>query len=223
MRVGAGVTSSSFIRTLDSVVDWENTSLEELHASFQQLVKHFDTTDDGHISRDEASKMLEQFPFLRIEISVASRSTDGTGSNLANGRPGRVFGLRSITREPTDDDVTRILQLNDTNQDGKLGAGDQIAPNWSRNFARNDANQDGYLDLTEIKNARIIPFSGKLFLEAYDTDGDGVLTKREARHPALRSFEQRDTDNSGTLNEQELDAVRGNISSGSGASWSSSR
>ena len=102
----------------------------------------------------------------------------------------------------------------------KLGATDRMNPIWGQNFARYDKNADGYLDLTEIKNAGVIPFSGKLFLEAYDTDGDGVLTKKEARHPALRPFEQRDADNSGTLSEQELDAVRGNIDSRGRGGWS---
>ena len=229
-RVGLGIRNPAFLeQLLDRYVDWDETSLEELHPSFQHLVKHFDTNGDSHISRNEAKAMLEEFPFLRIDVAMATFPAGGTGLSMSNGtapRGGFRFGVRGrrglMWREPTDADVQRILQLNDTNKDGKIGAVDHMGHPWGANFARYDKNSDGYLGPEEIRGAGIVPYSGKLLLETYDTNGDGVLTKDEAGRPALRSFEQLDADSSGTLSEQELDEVRGTISNGGRTSWSMS-
>ncbi len=55
-----------------------------------------------------------------------------------------------------------------------------------------------------------------MFLEAFDKDGDGFLTKEEAIYgPLAEGFERYDSDNDGKLAETEMDSFRGGRLSGS--------
>jgi len=124
--------------------------------------------------------------------------------------------VQAISRQTTDYDVERLLEQNDTNKDGKLGEEDRrIPPVLARSFGALDVNSDGYLDQAELRASNYRPYGGKLFIEAFDTDADGELTKDEAIHPLLaRAFERFDEDESGTLSQVEMDTIRGGISFG---------
>lgn len=117
-----------------------------------------------------------------------------------------------IPRQITDYDVERLLEQNDKNKDGKIGKGEAGEEFLSRSFGDFDTNSDGFLDTAELKNTNFRPKGGRMFLDAYDENRDGVLTKDEATHQALvRGFEKFDTDNSGTLSQAEMDEMRGLI------------
>ena len=126
-------------------------------------------------------------------------------------RPG-LQQLRSISRKTTPADVRRILQQDDTNKDGKLGKGDRTRPNLQRNFDRFDTNSDGFLDSAEIAKTGLRPYGGDVFLEAFDQDGDGFLTKEEAIYrPLADRFESFDSNKDGKLAKQKMDSFRGGM------------
>ena len=153
-----------------------------------------------------------------LPIPITGQEPEGEASGARQRSPEGRQAARAITRETTDYDVERLLEQDDTNRDGKIGEGDQrIRPLLARSFATFDTNSDGYLDAEELKKTNFRPFGGRLFLEAFDKDADGELTKDEAVHPALaRRFEDLDADGSGTLNKAEMDAMRGGIRFGGG-------
>lgn len=108
-----------------------------------------------------------------------------------------------------DDEALRLLKENDTNEDGKLSQADTLNAFFVRSFASLDEDSDGSLDLEEIKRSGIRPFSGKFFLERYDVDRNGEVSQAERRGPLVRSFDNLDVDQSGSLTEKEMDALRG--------------
>ncbi len=117
-----------------------------------------------------------------------------------------------ISREITDYDVERLLEQYDKNKDGKIGEREAAERIWSRSFGDFDTNSDGFLDTAELKNTNVRPKGGRMFLEAYDENRDGFLTKDEATFPVLvRDFKKLDTDDSGTLSQAEMDEIRGAI------------
>jgi len=151
---------------------------------------------------------------VTLLMFISSQRVDG--QSFSGPRPG-VRQLQSISRVTTDADVERILEQDDTNKDGKLGEGDRTRPNLARNLARFDTNSDGFLDASEIKKTGLRPYGGAVFLEAFDKDEDGFLTKEEAIYgPLSARFENYDTNEDGKLSKEEMDSFRGGMLFGSG-------
>ncbi|SIS64091.1 EF hand [Paracoccus saliphilus] len=66
-----------------------------------------------------------------------------------------------------------------------LGAVAMLAPAYAAGFAELDANSDGQLDMTELQAA--FDVHAEATLEAYDTDGDGMISVEEAEAMAAGS------------------------------------
>ena len=182
-----------------------------------------DTNGDGRIGRDEVTSatlkdrfgsidkngdnrlnLHELYSFVRADPNIGSNNRPE--ARTPNARPGARSEIES---ETTLAEAKHLLDRGDTNSDGKLSAQDHLPPMFSRNFQALDANSDGELDLQELQKSGIRPFSGKLFLERFDDDGDGVIRGAEVRGPLSRNFERLDVDKNGALTEAEMDALRG--------------
>lgn len=66
-----------------------------------------------------------------------------------------------------------------------LGAVAMLAPAYAAGFAELDANSDGQLDMTELQAA--FDVHAEATLEAYDTDGDSMISVEEAEAMAAGS------------------------------------
>ncbi|WP_170167099.1 EF-hand domain-containing protein [Paracoccus methylarcula] len=66
-----------------------------------------------------------------------------------------------------------------------LGAVAMLAPAYAAGFAELDANADGQLDMTELQTA--FDTHAEATLEAYDTDGDSMISVEEAEAMAAGS------------------------------------
>ena len=185
-----------------------------------------DTNRDGRIGRDEVASAALKDRFENIdkngdnrlnlhELVSYVRANPNIGST--NRPPGRTpnsrpEAQREIVSETTLAEAKRLLARGDTNSDGKLSRQDRLPPLFARNFDATDTNNDGEIDLQELQKSGIRPFSGRLFLERYDDDGDGVLQGSELRGPLSRNLERLDVDRNGALTENEMDVLRGAFS-----------
>ena len=128
----------------------------------------------------------------------------------ANRRAARA-NRRAVTERPeiSDEEARQLLKDFDKNRDGKLTADDKFPAPVVEQFDGWDKNDDGILDLMELKTAGIRPFSGKVLLELFDANSDGVLGGRELRGPLVANRKRLDSDGDGILTKQELDKLRG--------------
>ncbi len=112
----------------------------------------------------------------------------------------------------------------DTNGDGSITRAELDAKHAAK-FAENDLNGDGFLDATELLQAakdrpakgprakdRPMPGAGNAddmvakIMENGDTDGDGQISKDEAKGPLARNFDKADSNGDGFIDADELKA-----------------
>ena len=111
--------------------------------------------------------------------------------------------------EISDEEAQALLKYFDRNRDGKVTKDEKMSPALARQFDQWDKNNNGTLDLDELKVAGIRPYSGKLFLEKFDANNDGVLKGNEIQGPLARNWERLDANEDGELTEKELERRRG--------------
>lgn len=113
--------------------------------------------------------------------------------------------------------AANIMEKEDKNQDGAISADESRVD--SKRFSELDTDSDGKLTTDELvasfKNHPLPPprFSGQMdvadfaahVMETEDTNGDGVIGAEETRLDSER-FAAWDTDSSGTLTSEELQA-----------------
>lgn len=122
------------------------------------LMKALDTDQDGTISAAEiqnASRALAALDKnsdgsltpeeLRPDLSQMAGAAGQPG---APGRPGQPGAGGAPSREM----MTRMFEMRDTNQDGRL-SGDEIPERMRQNLERMDKNSDGALDKAELEQA----------------------------------------------------------------------
>jgi Ca2+-binding EF-hand superfamily protein len=123
-------------------------------------------------------------------------------------------------------DAKQFVQRFDKDGDGFLSKS-ELPPRAAPFFERADLNGDGKLDVQEVEKLLVVlrkrfgqagnapagkPEGGKPavdrlvtnFLERMDTNGDGKISKDEARGPLLKNFERFDTNKDGFLDKDEL-------------------
>ncbi len=110
----------------------------------------------------------------------------------------------------------------DTNGDGSITLAELDAKHAAK-FAENDLNGDGFLDATELLQAakdrpakgprgkgRPMPSAENVdemvakIMENGDTDGDGQISKDEAKGPIARNFDKADSNGDGFVSAEEL-------------------
>ena len=139
---------------------------------------------EGRVSPADVNEQLQK-------STPPSRSTDSEGVEIS------------------DEEAQALLKYLDRNRDGKVTKDEKMSPALASQFDQWDKNNDGTLDLAEFKVAGIRPYSGKLFLEKFDANNDGVLKGNEIQGPLARNWERLDANKDGELTEKELDRRRG--------------
>jgi len=99
----------------------------------------------------------------------------------------------------------------DTDGDAKLDRS-ELSAAAGRDFARLDADRDGYLTRGELAKTRstslYLPFPGRFSsaaaFSAADTDGDGKIDKREYEAAVVRAYLACDRNHDGTLEVSDL-------------------
>lgn len=119
-----------------------------------------------------------------------------------------------------------FLQRFDRNGDGFL-VPSELPEALAKGFSAADRNSDGKLDRQEIagllgamKSAGPGPagkFSVDLLLKQFDTDGDGTISKAEAKGRIADTFAQIDRNSDGKLDRDELRAVVQRMEAAGGA------
>ena len=142
-----------------------------------------------------------------VRPSIYSQeNADGSSATMARLQN---TGSKSAGRGTTAAEAQRLLERGDSNGDGKLTKADRLPPLFAREFDTADKNSDGELDLNELRNSGLRPLSGKRFLERFDNNQDGVIKGDELHGILSPNFARLDTDNSGSLDEEEMDVLQG--------------
>lgn len=110
-------------------------------------------------------------------------------------------------------DFRSLLQERDRDSDGKLSL-DEVPEPMKRRFRFLDSDEDGFIDEQELQSMarRRRAGSGRAgswgeqILEA-DANGDGKISREEARGPLLRQFDRIDENGDGLIDEEEIRAV----------------
>ena len=103
-------------------------------------------------------------------------------------------------------DSQSIMKRLDQDKDGKLSRVEFKADVEER-FDKLDKNKDGFLDLEELKDLKR-PHNPdpERILKDLDANGDGSLSKEEARGPLKDHFDRADKDADGKLSLEEIKA-----------------
>lgn len=183
-------------------------SSEEISGAVEVL-KKFDTDDDGTVSRRE------------LFIAMAPK---GQGDRPQGRRP---EGGQADARRPSPEAIVKRIMESDKDGDGKLSK-EETPERMARGFDRMDSDNDGYLSSEEITVAlKAMSQRGgegrpggpandrgdagrpspeaivKRIMEA-DEDGDGKISKDEAPERLARGFDRMDSDDDGYLTSEEI-------------------
>lgn len=110
---------------------------DELPERMQSLLARADENEDGALTKEELLKLAER------EGAFGGPGPGGPGGREGGPGPGGPGG-------GPGEFVTRFLEQNDANKDGKL-SGDEIPERMRQNLARIDTNKDGEVDRAELE------------------------------------------------------------------------
>ena len=182
-------TEDPIVRVLDTNSDGEidKTELQKAAVSLRTL----DKNKDGSITREElAASGRQRFdPPNRGGGPGGTQSSDGPREPwiLVHADEIDLDNNESISRQEIVGEATKAFSGYDSNNDGKLTAGELSARGGSRSAMA------GFL---------------KGHAKEIDRDGDGTLTRAEAVGNAERMFNKMDRDGDGEISPEELEASR---------------
>jgi hypothetical protein len=203
------------------------------HAQLADLIAESDADGDGRVGRDEAP--IEVLPNFSVIDQDGDGSIDSfeaweyearlrrERSRVAPTAP--VAPQRAAPEADTKpaETLVELIQGRDLNGDDRLEES-EVPESIRDGLRRLDPNRDGYLDLEEAREldaaraareqgpsdaARAAPSRRSLarLVTFMDTDGDGLLQKREAPLRVQRVFEQVDRNRDGAIDAAEAAAA----------------
>ena len=137
----------------------------------------------------------------------------GSQSQVALGTPPAPSGQTPATPDGDNDDGAAhqhgMLGEADQNKDGKVTLEEARAAAAAR-FAEADANHDGALEGSEMEamHKKQMGQGGSPGLGRIDKDGNGSISRDEAPPRLAQHFDRLDTNHDGSIDPQELAAVR---------------
>jgi Ca2+-binding EF-hand superfamily protein len=156
-----------------------------------EIFTDHDKNKDGFLTPDELP------PGMRARFHHADANKDG---KLSREEVERALLHLLPQRRPSDLMYTLIEM---TAHDESAGEELQRAYDILRSA---DRNKDGKLDAEELKNARgqVIKERIEFLFKELDADGDGRISKAEARGAIRQNFDQIDTNKDGFISREEL-------------------
>lgn len=141
---------------------------------------------------DKPEAAEESKPMTRAEIS---EKLDADYADLDGDKDGKV----------TPEEINRRLVKS---AEADL---EEIRKKRDETFARLDANGDGSISREEFDEKAKLPTikepDAKPFLDQFDKDKDGTISRDEFRAPTLTNFDKLDANKDGTLSPAERDAT----------------
>ena len=193
--------------------------------SVSEIVKESDRNHDGRLQLEEAPiSLLADFDEIDADSDGSIGSFEAWSFESRKRRerfrapapqaaPGRV---EPDAAKQTPRTMVEFVKAADRDGDGVLGF-DEVAEDSHERLRRFDENGDGFIDLDEAKaldervakqrSARPTRRTYVRTLSLMDTDGDGLLQKKEAPLRVQRDFEQIDLNGDGALDPEEAAAA----------------
>lgn len=193
--------------------------------SVSQIVQKSDADGDGMLQRDETP--IELLPRFReidrdgdgsIDSYEAweyeSRERQRSEEKLRNARQ-QVDVAPGPTPKAPPRTLVELIERRDRDGDGQLSRG-ELPESISASFGRLDLDGNGFMDVEEAQKLDSRQRAGPReptrrtlvrVVGLMDTDGDGVLQKKEAPLPVQRAFEQFDRNGDGAIDLDEARAV----------------
>jgi Ca2+-binding EF-hand superfamily protein len=205
----------------DSVADVLQGDSAGSRSPLPERFREADRNGDGELQRDEAPiSLLPSFDQIDQDHDNKIDSYEIWEFQLQKQREAAA-AARSIRRSPVADTkqpktvstLVELIEFGDSNGDQQLSF-DEMPRSLQESFSRLDLDADGFLDLEEARKldaprsqSPVVPRQRSMqrVVGLMDTDGDGLLQKKEAPLRVQQIFEQVDRNGDGAI---DLDEAR---------------